>query len=196
MTATADIEDDRKRLVHKAMDLINRRGQAVTKGALASDTGSSRARIDALFPEEDDLFGAIVDEWFAPDTAIMEEVVASDLPPRDKLYEFFARRFRIEKARHDADPALFALYLELGTDHFDHVEGYIALADHYLAEIIAQGQADGYFEGLSIEQALSLINQMTMAYTSHSLMTMLAPRLNEVKLGQIVDTICAGLQQH
>ena len=194
MTATSDMTADRKAMVHAAMKLIDRRGEAVTKAALASETGSSRARIDALFPEETDLFAAIVDEWFAPDTAIMEEVVASDLSPRNKLYEFFARRFAVEKERYDADPALFALYVELGTANFDQVEGYIALADHYLAEIIAQAQAEGYFEGLKIDHALSLVNQMTMAYTSPALLMMIGPRLSTKKLSQIIDTMFAGLR--
>lgn len=193
MNSIADPEAEKKRAAHQAMALVERRGANVTKADLAADTGMSRAKVDALFPEEDDLFAAVVDEWYAPDIAIMEEVCGSDLPANRKMYEFFARRFVKEKARYDADPALYALYCELGTGQFHIVQGYIELADHYLTEIIAEAQAEGYFPELTINQALSLINQITQCYTSPQVMLMFASKLNTEKLAIIVDTLFAGL---
>lgn len=189
----SDIQKERSRFVGLAMEAIERRGEEITRSILATETRTPRARIDALFPEEADLFDAIVAEWFAPHVAIMEEVVASDMPANRKLYEFFARRFLKMRVRYRADPATFQLYCELGRDNFHQIESYIDLGDHYLSELIAQAQADGHFPGVSIADALSLINQMVHAYVQTDILLYLDHKLSEQKLGWIIDTIFTGL---
>lgn len=186
-------EDERSRLVKLAMRLIEQRGGEVTRAAIAAAAGISRARVDVVFSEESDVFDGVVEMWFAEPTAIMEEVLASDLPPNRKMYEFFARRFRLQRARYRADPAAFKVYCELGSTQFERVRSYIDLADHYLCELIAQAQAESAFEGLAIDEALSLINQMTHTYTMAEILTYLDERLSEEKLGRIIDTLFAGL---
>lgn len=188
-----DLKQERSRLVKLAMQLIEKRGAAVSRATLASAAEISRSRIETIFPEETDLFEAIVEDWFAPDAAIMESVVASDLPIQRKFYEFFARRFVRERARLNENADTFALYLELGEAHFEQVRGYIDLADHYMSELVAQAQAEGHFEGLKIDAAMSLINQMVLCYVSPRIMLMLGDRLTEEKLAKIIDTMFAGL---
>ena len=73
------------------------------------------------------------------------------------------------------------------------MQGYIELADHYLTEIIAEAQAEGYFKDLSLSRALTLINQMVVCYTSPQVMMMISDRLVEDKLAAIIDTLFAGL---
>jgi len=188
-----DPQDERTRLVRLAMKLIEQRGGEVTRSALTAAAGVSRARVEQLFPEETDLFDAVIETWFAEPTAIMEEVLASDLPPNRKMYEFFARRFLLQRARFRSDPAAFKVYCELGSTQFERVRSYIDLADHYLCELIAQAQAEGAFAGLAIDEALSLINQMTHPYTMAEILIYLDDRLSEAKLGRIVDTLFTGL---
>ncbi|MFN2099046.1 hypothetical protein [Altererythrobacter sp. MF3-039] len=191
---TADEADGKRlELARLAMDLIAKRGSAVTRNELAAESRSSRARIDEIFPEESDLFAAVVELWYSHDIEVMERVVASDLPIQRKFYEFYAQRYMRERERFEEDPALFALYVELGEGHFEQVRGYIDLADHYLTELIAQAQVEGFFSGLDIDRALSLINQMLIAYTSPQVMLMISHRLHEEKLARIIDTIFAGL---
>jgi AcrR family transcriptional regulator len=180
-------------LTQLAMKIIAEKGKKIDRSDLASAAGIARARIEAVFPEEDDLFDAIAGAWYAPDASIMEEVIASNLPIERKFYEFFARRFTRDQERYLADPALYALYLELGEAHFEHVRGYIDLADHYLTELIVQAQDEGYFAGLDIARALTLINQMLVCYTSPQMMLIIDARLTADKLRAIIDTIFAGL---
>lgn len=184
---------ERARLLRLAERMIEERGDAVSLSALAAAAGVPRARVEAVFPSDDDLFDAVVEGWFAEHVTIMEEVLASDLPPNRKMFEFFARRFRLQRKRYRADPAAFAAYCELGAAHFERVRSYVDLADHYLCELIAQAQAEGAFDGLAIDRALSLINQMVFPYTMAEVMTYMDERLSEEKLGQIVDTLFAGL---
>ena len=123
----------------------------------------------------------------------MEEVVASDLAPRRKMYEFYARRFARMKAEWERDPVAFANYVELGKEHFELVRSYVDLGDHYLAMIIGEGMAEGYFDGLSIDEAISLVNQMTGPYVNIGAMEMIMPKLSTDKLARIVDAVFDGL---
>ena len=184
---------ERARLAKIAIEITAQRGAEATPEMLAAETGMSRARISALFPEESDLFDATAEQWFAPLIAIMDEVVASDLPANRKLYEFFARRFLHMRAEHDKDPDAFAVLCELGERRFERVRSYIDLADHYTCELIAQAQDEGAFQGLEIDRALTLVNQMVFAYTTPDVLLMVGDRLTEDKLAAIIDTMFAGL---
>ncbi len=188
-----DLTKDKSRYVALAMELIERRGASIDRPTLAGEAGVARSRIEAIFPEETDLIDGIVEQWYAPDIVIMEEVVASALPIQRKFYEFYARRFLRDQQRFKHDPELYALYCELGEANFEHVRGYIDLADHYLTELIAQSQDEGYFEGLEIDRALTLINQMVACYTSPQMMMIVGDRLKPEKLAKILDTLFAGL---
>jgi len=94
-----EIDELRRRFAREAMALMERKGEEVSRTRLAAELGIARARIDAVFPEESDLLEAVTAEWFAPKLAVMDEVMASDLPPPRKMYEFFARRFILPPAR-------------------------------------------------------------------------------------------------
>lgn len=184
---------DRAVLVRQAMAVIERRGESITRGTLASEAGITRAQVERIFPAESDLFDAVAEAWFAPQVAIMEQVLATDLPPQRMMYEFFARRFIALRKNYRADPSAFATYCEIGAEDFERVRSYVDLADHYLCEIIAHAQAEGHFPDLEIDEALSLINQMVSPYVMADMLIRIGDRLNEQKLASIIDTIFAGL---
>lgn len=188
-----ELEAERARIAQTALDLVEKRGGAVSKELLLTETGMSRRRMDQLFESEDEIYDAAAGLWFEAHIAVMEEVLASDLPSNRKMYEFFLRRYRITRDRYESDPAAFALICELGTAQFEKVRSFVDLADHYLCEIIAQAQDDGYFTGLEIDEALSLINQMVSTYTLPDALTYLGDRLSEEKLARIIDCIFTGL---
>jgi AcrR family transcriptional regulator len=185
--------DEKRTLAELAMRFIAEEGRAPDRGDIASKSGLSRVRVEACFPEEDDLFTAVADLWYEGDIQSIEDVLSSDLPIRRKFYEFYARRFSNERARFRKDPALFALYCELGEARFELVRGYIDLADHYLTELIAQAQDEGFFQGLTIDRVLTIINQMLVCYTSPQMLMIIDNRLSEDKLAAILDTAFEGL---
>jgi TetR/AcrR family transcriptional regulator, repressor of the ameABC operon len=187
------LSDERERLAQLAFDLARRRVTVVTPEMLAAEAGMSRHALEAIFPDEGAVFDAVAELWFRPLTAMMEDVLASDLPANRKMYEFFARRFVHLRGLHRDHPAFFRLICELGARHFERVRSYVDLADHYLCELIAQGQHEGHFEGLEIDRALSLVNQMVYCYTMPDVLPMIEHRLSEEKLAAIIDTLFAGL---
>ena len=187
-------DSERKRLAQRALDLMQERGAEVTAADMAKIEGVSLHRINELFEDEGDMVNAVAEVWLDPHITIMEEVLQTDLPPNRKMYEFFVQRYRINRDRAQSDPAFFGLICDLGAAQFDNVRSFVDLADHYLCQIIAEAQAEGYFAGLEIDAALSLINQMVINYTlPDALRGNMAHRLHEDKLARIIDTIFAGL---
>lgn len=189
-----DIDAGREQLVQLVIELIEERGtSALTLTEIASRAGMSPASLYRYFESKEALIEAVAEHWFRPKVAIMEEVLNSDLPPRRKMFEFFARRFALMKAEWDRDPVAFATYVEMGTENFEVIRSYIDLGDHYLAEIIGEAMGDGHFDGLSVDETLSLVNQMVNVYVNIGAMAQLMNRLSTDKLARIVDAIFDGL---
>ena len=192
LTETAR-DAERERIARHVLDLVKERGAEVPWTVAMAESGLTRARFEALFADYDDLFDAVAQTWLAPQLAVMEEVLASNLPPQRKMYEYFRRRFVISQARFREDPQFFTILCEMGAANFERVRSYVDLADHYLCELIAEAQAEGYFAGLEIDETLSLINQMISHYTLPDALIYLGDKLSEAKLARIVDTMFIGL---
>lgn len=192
---TTDAKDaTRDRLVELAWSIIVERGEhALTMTELAARAGFSPVTLSRYFDCRETLIEGIAEHWFRPKVAVMEDVIASDLPPRRKMYEFYARRFVMMRDAWHADPVSFRMSVDLGEQHFEQVRSYVDLGDHYLGMIIAEAMADGYFAGLEIDEAISLVNQMVSTYCNVGAMLLIMERLSEAKLARIVDAIFDGL---
>lgn len=189
-----DIDAGREHLLELVEHLIRRRGAVlVTLSELAAEAGMSPANIYRYFENKDALFEAVAERWFAPKVAIMEEVVASDLPVPEKLYAFFARRFVLMRDNYLAEPMLFKSYMELGQEHEETIRGHIDLGDHFLALIVAEAMEDGYFSGLTIDRTVSLINLMMFSFINPVVVIDMLHSVTEEKLSQIVAAILTGL---
>lgn len=189
-----DIEAGRQELLDIAEELVRKRGGVdLSMTELAAAAGMSPANLYRFFENKEALMEAAAGRWFAPKIAIMEEVVAADLPVRDKMYQFFARRFVWMRDEYRAEPEFFKSYLELGDEHFEVVRGYVDLGDHYLSQIVAEAMDEGYLPDLSIDDAVSLINQMIQVYCNPEALLYLDHKLSEEKLARIIDTIFIGL---
>ena len=81
----------------------------------------------------------------------------------------------------------------MGERYFEYAQGYIDLGDHYLCEIIAEAQAEGHLEGMDVDFARSVVNQMVATYLMPYHIAMLGDRLSEDKLAHIIDAIFDGL---
>ncbi len=189
-----DLESGRVALLELMVGLIEERGSsAFTMTELAARATMSTANLYRYYPSKEALIEAVAEYWFQPKIEIMEAVVSSDLSARRKMYEFYARRFTRMKSEWERDPVVFANYVELGKEHFELVRSYVDLGDHYLAMIIGEAMAEGYFAGLSIDEAISLVNQMTGLYVNIGAMELVMPKLSEAKLARIVDAVFDGL---
>lgn len=189
-----DIEAGRQMLLAAVDDIVRRRGAIeISLTELANEVGISPSNIDRYFESKEAVMEAVAEHWFADKVAIMEEVVASALAPQEKMFAFFERRFAVMAARYEQDPGLFKSYCILGEEHFEVVRGYVDLGDHYLAMIVAEAMEAGYFSGLSIDETVSLINQMMQCYCNPDMLVAMPHRLSVDKLARIISTIFSGL---
>ena len=189
-----DLDGGRAALLALMVQLIEERGSsAFTMTELAARANMSAANLYRYYESKEALIEAVAEHWFQPKIEIMEDVVASDLGARRKMYEFYARRFTRMKDEWERDPVVFANYVELGKEHFELVRSYVDLGDHYLAMIIGEAMAEGYFVGLSIDEAISLVNQMVGLYVNIGAMELIMAKLSTDKLARIIDAVFDGL---
>jgi AcrR family transcriptional regulator len=190
-----DIDAGRTALLEVVDDLIRKRGAVdISMTDLAAAAGMSPSNLYRFFDNKEALLEAVAERFFAEKIRIMVEVTESDLPVREKMYQYFARRYLAMVEQYEAEPDLLKSYLEIGQQYFEVIRGYVDLGDHYLSLIVAEAMEHGYFEGLSIDEAVSLINQMVKCYTNpDALFTIGMVKLRVEKLATIVETIFRGL---
>ncbi len=190
-----DIEAGREKLIQTAEVIIRERGAiSFTISDLAAEAGMSQSNVYRFFENKDELAEAMAGRWFAELITIIEDLVEADMPVRDKLYQFFARRLAIKRARFDVVPDLFRSYMELGDQHFEVIRGYVDLTDHYMAIILAEAMENGYFEGLELDKIVSLVNTMVQPFCNPNLMMDMMHLADEERLEQVIDTILTGLK--
>lgn len=192
-----DLDAGRQQLLDHVDTLVRNRGSAdISMTELATKAGMSPSNIYRFFNSKEALLEAVAEKWFAEKIRIMEEVARSELPIREKMFAYFARRFLWTVDQYEADPDLYKSYMEIGQQYFEVVRGYVDLGDHYLAEIVAEAMEHGYFCDFSIDEAVSLINQMMHCYVNpEAVMFIGTAKLNVDKLRLIVDTIFIGLRK-
>lgn len=190
-----DIEATRTRIMEAADQIIQDKGAiSFTMTDLATAVGMAPSNLYRFFESKDALAEAMAGEWFAELLLIMEELVASDMPVEEKLYQFFAKRLVVKRARFEADPGLFESYMELGDEHFEVIKGYVDLADHYMASVLAEAMEKGYFKGLELDAVVSLVNTMMQPFCNPKLMMQFMHLATEERLRIVINTILNGLR--
>ena len=158
-----DIEAGRTALLEMVDELIRKRGSVdISMTDLAAASGMSPSNLYRFFDNKEALLEAVAERFFAEKIRIMVEVTESDLPVRDKMYQYFARRYLANVEQYESAPDLLKSYLEIGQQYFEVVRGYVDLGDHYLSLIVAEAMEQGYFEGHSIDETVSLINRQAL----------------------------------
>ena len=190
-----DLEAGREKLIQTAETIIRERGAiSFTITDLAAEAGMSQSNVYRFFENKDQLAEVMAGRWFAELIAIIEDLVETEMPAEQKLYEFFARRLVVKRARFEEDPDLFRSYMELGDQHFEVIRGYVDLTDHYMASILAEAMEAGYFEGLELDAVVSLVNTMVQPFCNPNLMMNMMHLADEGRLRQVIDTILTGLK--
>ena len=189
-----DHEAIRIQLMEAAEEMVRTRGAInLSLTEVAAACGMSQSSFYRYFASKEAFFEAIAGRWFEELNQIMEDVVASDLPPREKLFEFFARRVAVKRARFEADPNLFRANMDLGEEHWEVIRGYVDLADHYMAVILGEAMAEGYFPGYDLDHVVSLTNLMLQPFCNPFVMMDMIRTATPDNLHIIIDTLFDGL---
>ena len=189
-----DHDATREQILECAEQLVRERGPvSPTVTDIAAACGMSQSNVYRFFPNKEALFEAFAERWFEELNDIMEEVVDSDLEPREKLYQFFARRLVVKRARYEEDPEYFASCMALGEEHHEVVRSYVDLADHYMATILAEAITAGEFPGMSIDRMMTLVNLMLAPICDPVLMVRYRGATTD-NLRILVDALFDGLR--
>jgi AcrR family transcriptional regulator len=189
-----DHEAIRQQLMDAAEEMVRTRGAInLSLTEVAAACGMSQSSFYRYFPSKEAFFEAIAGRWFEELNQIMEDVVASDLPPREKLFEFFARRVAVKRARFEADPNLFRANMDLGEEHWEVIRGYVDLADHYMAVILGEAMAEGYFPGYDLDHVVSLTNLVMQPFCNPFVMMDMIRTATPANLRIVVNTLFDGL---
>jgi AcrR family transcriptional regulator len=184
----------RTQLMDAAEDMVRARGAInLSLSEVAAACGMSQSSFYRYFASKEAFFEAIAGRWFEELNQIMEEVVASDLPPREKLFQFFARRVAIKRARFEADPVLFKANMDLGEEHWEVIRGYVDLADHYMAVVLGEAMSEGYFAGYDLDHVVSLTNLIVQPFCNPFVMMDMIRTATPDNLRIILDTLFDGL---
>lgn len=189
-----DHEAIRIQLMEAAEEMVRTRGAInLSLTEVAAACGMSQSSFYRYFASKEAFFEAIAGRWFEELNQIMEDVVASDLPPREKLFEFFARRVAVKRARFEADPNLFRANMDLGEEHWEVIRGYVDLADHYMAVILGEAMAEGYFAGYDLDYVVSLTNLMLQPFCNPFVMMDMIRTATPDNLRIVINTLFDGL---
>ncbi|WOE76200.1 TetR/AcrR family transcriptional regulator [Alterisphingorhabdus coralli] len=190
-----DADEIRNSIMETAEELIRQRGAVdFSVSEIATACGMSQSNLYRYFESKEAFYEAMAGRWFEELNTLMEETIASELPAKEKMFAFFANRLAIKRARFEDDPKLFESYMEIGHQHFEVVRGYIDLADHYLAVIVAEAMAEGHFEDMEIDHTVSLINLMVQPFCNPDIMMNMWPTSTDDNLRIVLDTIFIGLK--
>ena len=189
-----DHEATAEKLLDAASQLIRERGPITPSVTdIANACGMSQSNVYRFFPNKEALLEASVERWFRELNEMMEEVVGSDHSPREKLYQFFAQRFTIKRARYEDDPDYFLACMALGDEYKEVAMSYVDLADHYMATILAEAISDGEFPGMTIDSLMSPVNLMVAPFCDPKLI----PQYENASLDNlrmVINTLFNGLR--
>lgn len=136
----------REQLLDTAESLLSHSGAGkVTVTDIAAACDMSQSNAYRYFPSKASLMAALAQRWFAEVEATMDEIIAQEVPPREKIREILLATFQHKRERHDADPALFAAYMDLARENVRTVAAHKAARDSKIlalvrAHCLAQGK--------------------------------------------------------
>lgn len=151
MTLTMESIDTRLRILREAAALFEARGYAGTSMAdLSQAVGITKSSLYHHFPSKEALLLEIVQITVDRVTPLVEEIVGSDLPPREKL----ERALVTHLVEGLADRANLACFLQEGR-HLrpEHREAYVAKRDRYeqlFRDILTEGIEAGVFRRVDV----------------------------------------------
>lgn len=184
----------REQLMEAAEEMVRARGAInLSLSEVAAACNMSQSSFYRYFASKEAFFEAIAGRWFEELDQIMVDVIASDLPAREKLYEFFARRVAVKRARFEADPDLFRSHMDLGEEHWEVIRGYVDLADHYMAIVLGEAMAEGYFKGYDLDHVVALTNLMVQPFCNPFVMMDMIRTATPENLRIVINTLLDGL---
>jgi AcrR family transcriptional regulator len=136
----------RERILDTAEDVLRRFGPTkATVVDVARALGVSHASVYRYFPSKAALRDAVVERWLSRLSEPLSAVLAAHDPAPQRLRRWFDLLMASKRSRARDDPELFATYIALGAATRDVVRAHVDTLVGQIAQIIADGVAQGTF---------------------------------------------------
>ncbi|MFN8375743.1 MAG: TetR family transcriptional regulator [Anaerolineae bacterium] len=143
----------RERILEVAEDVLRRYGPTkATVVDVARVLGVSHGSVYRHFPSKAALRDAVAELWLARLSEPLAGVVTEEGPAVNRLRHWFDVLISAKRSRALDDPELFATYVELVAESRDVVKAHVDHLVGQVAQIIADGIAEGTF---SVDDALT-----------------------------------------
>ncbi|HEY4385951.1 MAG TPA: TetR family transcriptional regulator [Ktedonobacteraceae bacterium] len=134
------------RILDATEDVLRRFGPTkATVVDVARVLGVSHGSVYRHFPSKAALRDAVTERWLARLSAPLDPVVAEKGPAMERLRRWFDLLIASKHKSAFADPELFATYMELVAEARNVVKAHVDNLAHQIAQIIADGVAQGEF---------------------------------------------------
>ena len=138
------MSEKRQQLEAKATDTVQRSGyRALSFRTLADEVGIKSSSVHYHFPEKSDLAVALIDSYSADFQALLAEISSRKIGPRAKL-DAFAKIFQdVVQAEKFCLCGMMAAEVDsLDSASRTKLANYFRATEHWLAEVIRQGQCE------------------------------------------------------
>lgn len=184
-----DIDAIRARMLDAAETVLaESHGRRLVLSDVAARVGLSQSYAHRFFATKADLVAALGARWFA-EVEVAARTAADEGPdPAAALRAFVLAILRVKKARHDADPTLFAAYLELAAGHRQVVAAHTARLSAILRDVLAaQVSAD------RLDAALEMVEDATAQFRVPSLIALYPERATKARARAVVAALQTAL---
>lgn len=159
--------DVREEMLQTLDALIKRRGShRVTLSEVAEACGMSQSNAYRFFASKKAMMEAGVERWFLDIDAELGEIVASRDDADRRLARFLKRRYELKRAKHDADPELFAAHLAVADDYGAAVAPHVGRMQAMLESILADGIAAGTFRSASSAELAIAVEMLAEGFSN------------------------------
>lgn len=135
-----------ERILEAAEDVLRRYGPAKANVVDVSRAlGVSHGSVYRHFPSKAALRDAVTERWLEGISAPLARIAAEQGPPPQRLRRWLDRLVASKRGKARKDPELFATYVGLAAESRDVVQAHVATLVGQLAQIIADGVAEGEF---------------------------------------------------
>lgn len=184
-----DTEKIRHKLLQAAEDMLAETGgRRLVLSEIARRVGLSQSHAHNFFATKSDLVRALAERWFAEVEGALDAVRKDQLDPAEALEAYVLTILRLKRARHDADPRLFAAYIDLAGDHGDVIAAHAGRLRDGLREILSRQVPSSH-----LETATDMVMDATVAFRIPHMIALMRPGASDERARRVVAMCQAAL---
>ncbi len=183
-----------EKILEASEDVLRRYGPAkATVVDVARELGVSHGSVYRHFPSKAALRDAVVERWLAEISFPLADAAAEEGPARERLRRWLDLLVESKQSRAREDPELFATYTELAANAREVIGAHVKALTDQLAQIIADGVAQGEFDVANPEVAARAVFDATSRFHNPANAPAWADPEIELAYAAVRSLVLAGL---